>query len=82
MRIRGTRIQELLLGLALLAGLVWNVAKATEINHLRLDNGPTGTRAELAWLKLAALKLRCTNFATLLAVCMTSAIGSGEAKLL
>ena len=48
MRIRGTRIQELLLGLALLAGLVWNVAKATEINHLRLDNGPTGTRAELA----------------------------------
>ncbi|MGY0559762.1 MULTISPECIES: N-acetylmuramoyl-L-alanine amidase [unclassified Luteimonas] len=48
MRIRGARLQELLLGLALLAGLVWNVAKATEINHLRLDSGPTGTRAELA----------------------------------
>jgi N-acetylmuramoyl-L-alanine amidase len=48
MRIRGARIQEFLLGLALLAGLVWNVAKAAEINDLRLDSGPTGTRAELA----------------------------------
>src|SRR5690554_6164849 len=47
MRIRGARIQELLLGLALLAGLVWNFAKAAEINHLQLDSGPTGTRAEL-----------------------------------
>lgn len=48
MGIRGIRLQKLLLGLALLAGLVWNVASATEINQLRLDNGPTGTRAELA----------------------------------
>ncbi|MFZ7096143.1 N-acetylmuramoyl-L-alanine amidase [Luteimonas dalianensis] len=47
MRIRGARIQELLLGLALLAGLLWNVANAAEINDLRLDSGPTGTRAEL-----------------------------------
>ena len=48
MRARRTRLQEVLLGLALLAGLVWNFARASEINDLRLEAGPTGTRAELA----------------------------------
>lgn len=48
MRVRSARIQEILLGLALLAGLVWNFAKASEINDLQLRSGPTGTRAELA----------------------------------
>src|SRR5690554_4780701 len=47
MRIRGARTQVLLLGLALVAGLVLNVATASELNALRLDGGPTGTRAEL-----------------------------------
>jgi len=57
MRIRGARFQELLLGLALLAGLVWNVAKASEINHLHLDSGPTGTRAELALAQATDFKV-------------------------
>src|SRR5690606_37749473 len=57
MRIRGARFQELLLGLALLAGLVWNFAKAAEINHLHLDSGPTGTRAELALAQPAEYKV-------------------------
>ena len=62
MRARGTRIQELLLGLALLAGLVWNVAKAAEINHLQLDSGPTGTRAELALAQQAEFNvIRLSN---------------------
>src|SRR5690606_27266370 len=57
MRIRGARIQEILLGLALLAGLVWNFAKASEINQLRLERGPTGTRAELALAQAAEFKV-------------------------
>lgn len=57
MRVRGARIQEILLGLALLAGLVWNFAKAAEINHLHLDSGPTGTRAELALAQPAEFKV-------------------------
>lgn len=49
MRARGARIQELLLGLALLAGLVWSVvAKAGEVGGVQLAAGATGTRAELA----------------------------------
>lgn len=47
MRIRGARVEEILLGLALVAGLLWNVAKASEISGLQLSTGPTGTRAEL-----------------------------------
>ena len=57
MRIRGARIQEVLLGLALLAGLLWSVAKASEINALRLDSGPTGTRAELSLADEAEFKV-------------------------
>lgn len=47
MRVRAARLQEILLGLALLAGLLWSVAEASEIKHLRLDTGATGTRAEV-----------------------------------
>ncbi|MBJ6978184.1 N-acetylmuramoyl-L-alanine amidase [Luteimonas sp. MC1895] len=47
MRVRGIHLQQLLLGAALLAALVWNLARASEINELRLSAGPTGTRAEL-----------------------------------
>lgn len=48
MRVRGLHLQQVLLGAALLAALVWNLAKASEINDLRVSAGPTGTRAELA----------------------------------
>jgi N-acetylmuramoyl-L-alanine amidase len=47
MRIKGITIQQIILGLALLAALCWNLAQANEINGLQLSDGPTGTRAEL-----------------------------------
>ena len=48
MRARGIPFQQILLGVALLAALLWNLARAAEINDLRLTAGPTGTRAELS----------------------------------
>ena len=47
MRARGINIQQLLLGAALLAALVWNLAHAADISGVQLGSGPTGTRAEL-----------------------------------
>ncbi len=47
MRLRGLHLQQILLGATLLAALLWNLANAAEINHLRVTAGPTGTRAEL-----------------------------------
>ena len=47
MRVRGIAIQQVLLGAALLLALLWNLARAAEIDQLRLETGPTGTRAEL-----------------------------------
>ncbi|TKS54281.1 N-acetylmuramoyl-L-alanine amidase [Luteimonas yindakuii] len=62
MRARGARIQELLLGLALLAGLVWSVvAKAGEVGGVQLAAGATGTRAEL--VLPAEVEFRTLNLA-------------------
>ncbi len=47
MRIKGATIQQVILGLALLAALCWNLAQANEINRLQLDSDTTSTRAEL-----------------------------------
>jgi N-acetylmuramoyl-L-alanine amidase len=47
MRVKGASIQQFLLGLALFAAVCWNLARAGELRGLRLDSGPTGTRAEL-----------------------------------
>ena len=47
MRMKGTTVQQIILGLALLVALCWNLAQANEIKGLRLSEGPTGTRAEL-----------------------------------
>lgn len=47
MRVKGITIQQIVLGLMLLAALCWNLAHANEISHLTLKDGPTGTRAEL-----------------------------------
>lgn len=47
MRMKGTTIQQIILGLALLGALCWNLAQANEIKGLHLSDGPTGTRAEL-----------------------------------
>ncbi|MGH8033437.1 MAG: N-acetylmuramoyl-L-alanine amidase, partial [Luteimonas sp.] len=48
MRDKGATIQQLLLGLALLAALCWNLAHASELTGVRVAAGATGTRAELA----------------------------------
>ncbi|HRN61699.1 MAG TPA: N-acetylmuramoyl-L-alanine amidase [Luteimonas sp.] len=47
MRTRGINFQQILLGLALLGALVWNLAHAAEIRGVQLGSGPTGTRAEV-----------------------------------
>src|SRR5690606_21600507 len=47
MRAKGASIQQLLLALALLAGVCWNLARADELRSVSLDAGATGTRAEL-----------------------------------
>lgn len=48
MRVKGASVQQFLLGLALAAGLCWNLAEAGELRQLQLDSGATGTRAELS----------------------------------
>lgn len=57
MRVKGPTIQSLLLGLALLAGVLWNLAHASEIKHLRVATGATGTRAEISLDKEAAFQV-------------------------
>lgn len=47
MRARGLNYQQILLGLALLAALCWNLAHASEIKGLQLTTGATGTRVEV-----------------------------------
>ena len=47
MRMKGSTVQQVVLGLALLAALCWNLAHANEIKSLQVNEGATGTRAEL-----------------------------------
>jgi N-acetylmuramoyl-L-alanine amidase len=47
MRAKWITLQQIVLGLALLAALCWNLAQANEIKGLQLSDGATGTRAEL-----------------------------------
>ena len=47
MRVKGAIVQQLLLALALLAGVCWNLAQAAELRAVDLRSGATGTRAEL-----------------------------------
>lgn len=48
MSVKAHTFQNLLLGAALLAGLVWNSANASEIKGVKLSSGATGTRVEIA----------------------------------
>src|SRR5687768_15365345 len=48
MRIQGATVQKLLLGIALLSALAWNLAQASEIKGLEVTAGATGTRARIA----------------------------------
>lgn len=56
MRMKGTTVQQIILGLALLVALCWNLAQANEIKGLHLSDGPTGTRAELQLQSQAAFR--------------------------
>ena len=47
MRVKGLKLQQALLGAALVGALCWNLAHASEIKGLRINMGATGTRAEL-----------------------------------
>ena len=47
MRTRGINLQQILLAVALLAALAWNLTHAAEVRGVGLETGPTGTRAEL-----------------------------------
>lgn len=47
MRAKGASIQQMLLALALLAGVCWNLAHAAELRAVRVSTSATGTRAEL-----------------------------------
>lgn len=47
MRAKWTTLPQIILGLALLVALCWNLAQANEIKGLQLIDGATGTRAEL-----------------------------------
>lgn len=57
MRVSAATLQKVLLGTALLLGLVWNLAQASEIKSLRVDAGPAGTRAEIALDKASEYRL-------------------------
>ena len=57
MRAKGASIQQLLLGMALLAAVCWNLAHAGELRGLELSSGPAGTRAELAFDKETGFEL-------------------------
>lgn len=48
MRVKAETVQKFLLGAALLAAAGWNLADAAEVRGVRLAQGPTGTRAEIA----------------------------------
>ena len=47
MRVKGIRVEQLLMAAMLVAALCWNFANASEIKQLRVDAGATGTRAEV-----------------------------------
>ena len=47
MRVKGINLQQVMLAAMLLAALCWNLANASEIRHLRIETGATGTRAEV-----------------------------------
>jgi len=47
MRIRGSHLPQILLGLALLAALFWNLAYGAEVRWVQMDMNASGTRAEI-----------------------------------
>jgi N-acetylmuramoyl-L-alanine amidase len=57
MRAKGASLQQLLLGMALLGAVCWNLAHAGELRGMELRSGPTGTRAELRMDKEAGYQL-------------------------
>ena len=52
MRVKGYTLQQFLLGAALVFALAYNLAHASEIKGLVLEQGATGTRANSCWTAL------------------------------
>jgi len=66
MRIRGSHLSQILLGLTLLAALFWNLAHGAEIRWVQMDFNAGGTRAEIGLDTAAEYKiLRLSNPARL-----------------
>ncbi|WP_325064764.1 N-acetylmuramoyl-L-alanine amidase [Cognatiluteimonas profundi] len=57
MRTKGASFQQFLLGMALIAAVCWNLARAGELKDLELSTGPAGTRAELAFDRESGFQL-------------------------
>ena len=57
MRVKGIRLEQVIMAAVLLAALCWNLANASEIKQLRIDTSATGTRAELLLDREGAYKL-------------------------
>jgi N-acetylmuramoyl-L-alanine amidase len=57
MRAKGASFQQFLLGMALVAAVCWNLARAGELKDLELSTGPAGTRAELAFDRESGFQL-------------------------
>jgi len=62
MRIRGSHVSQILLGLTLLAALMWNLAYGAEVRWVQMDVNADGTRAEIGLDSAAEYKiLRLSN---------------------
>lgn len=57
MRTRRVKIEQWLLGLALLLALLWNLAEAREIREVALHGSATGTRAEITLAEQAEYRV-------------------------
>jgi len=77
MRIRETHLPQILLGMALLVALFWNLAHAAEVRWVQLDVNGTGTRAEIGLDRADDYKIiRLSNPARLAVDFPASRLGS------
>jgi len=76
MRTYGTHLSRILLGLALIAALMWNLAHGAEVRWVQMDVGTAGTRAEIGLDAAAEYKLmRLSNPARLVVDFPASRLG-------
>jgi len=77
MRSFGPQLSQILLGLALLAALMWNFAYGAEVRWVQMDEGAGGTRAEIGLDAAAEYKtMRLSNPARFVVDFPASRLGS------